>query len=194
MKASEMIAKVDRKHDNDVDLADKCEWISDVHKAVYSQVIADPYDDKIDLVTGQQAYDTDGYNIEDILQLKVNGVEYALGSALIQTDKTYFKLNGQLNIKPIPTKDALEGLLIIRRWKPEVITVGNYESKDLLLPDDFHEAYEYYLRSKISFEQKDAAEASAWGEMYSQTIKEFKAWYVPKQPNVAINKTAQRWK
>ena len=193
MKASEMIAKVDKKHDNEVDLPDKLEWLSDVEKSVYSQIISDPYDVKISLVAGQQFYAMEGYIIEDILQLKVNGVEYTLGSALLQQDNTYFKLNGQLAIKPIPTASVVDGLYIIRRWKPTIITVADYESKELLLPDAFLEAYEYYLRSKISFEQKDAAEANAWGSLYTQSIKEFQSWYVPKQPNTATYKTNVRW-
>lgn len=193
MKASEMIAKVDEIQDNEIKPSKKMEWLHDVEKAVYSQIVTEPYEESINLVKDQKIYTLTGYTVEDILQLKVNGTEYALGSALIQADKTYFKLNGQLCLKPIPTADAAGGLYIIRRWKPAEINDTNYSQYDLLLPDAFQEAYEYYLRSKICFEQKDSAEFNAWGALYTKAIEEFTAWYVPKQPQVASYKKNVAW-
>lgn len=193
MKASEMIARVERKHDNSIDLIDKISYINSIEKNIYSQIVVEPYEELIDLVSGQEIYVLDGFLIEDIIQLKVGTIEYTLGSALIKQDRTYFKKNGSLCLKPIPNQSILNGMTIIRRWKPDAITEDNYEDRDLLLPDDFLEAYEYYMRAQIALEQKDAAEFNAYSGLYNGVIEEFAQWYMPKQPNMAAYKTNQRW-
>lgn len=193
MKASEMIAKVDRKHDNNIDLEDKLEWLDAVESSIYEQIVTELYKETIDLVKDQAAYTLDTFNFEDIEQLKVNNTEYSLGSALIQQDKTYFKMDGSLNLYPVPNQDAVAGLVIMRRWKPDPLTEDTYETQDLMLPKAFIDAYEFYLRSRIAFEQKDAALSNAFGAQYNSIIEEYAQWYIQKQPNIAAYKTNQRW-
>lgn len=188
-----MIAKVDRKHDNSIELVDKLSDINSIEENVYTQIILELYVATMDLTKDQEAYTLVEFTFEDIEQLKVNGTEYTLGSIFIQADRTYFKKDGKLCLKPIPTLDKVGGLVIIRRWKPELITEATYATTELLLPKAFEDAYEYYMRARISFEQKDAAEFNAYTALYNGVIDEFKLWYMKKQPNLGSYKASQRW-
>lgn len=193
MKASEMIAKVDRKHDNSIEPIDKLDVINTIEMNVYTQIVLEPYTVVMDLVKDQALYTLDGFSFEDIEQLMVNDNPYTLGSIFIKEERTYYKQDGKLCLKPIPTAAKVAGLSIIRRWKPDPITEADYEARDLRLPTAFEDAYEYALRSKIAFEQKDAAEANAYSALYNAVIDEFKLWYLKQQPNVAVFRANQRW-
>ena len=188
-----MIAKVDRKHDNSIELVDKINDINSIEENVYSQIILEPYVESMDLVKDQELYTLVGFTFEEIEQLIVSDVQYTLGSVFIQAERTYFKKDGKLCLKPIPTLAKVGGIAIIRRWKPELITEATYTTTELLLPKAFEDAYEYYMRSHISLEQKDAAEANAYAGMYNGVMNEFKMWYLKQQPNIAVFRANQRW-
>lgn len=192
MKASAMIARVDRKHDNSIELEDKLTYLDTVEKNIFAQIVTELYEEKMDLVKDQSAYTLDEFIFEDIIKLKVNGTEYTLGSAMIQQDGTYYKMNGKLCFKAF-NRDIIDGLVIMRRWKPAKLTEDTYAEQDLMLPDTFEDAYEYYMRAQICLEQKNAAGANAYAGLYNEVIKDFSLWYIKQQPNVAAYKTNQRW-
>lgn len=191
MKASEMMARIDRKQENNIELVDKLNNLSTLEQNIYAQIVTELYEYKDDIVTGQDLYEITDFSVEDIKQLKVNGSEYTFGSALTQAQNTYYKKNGKLCINPTPTKDVANGLVIMYRWKPAKITKANYEATNLLLPEEYQDAYEFYVRAFISFEQKNAGLSNAQMAIANATIEEFTLAYQQSQDNKMTN---SRWK
>lgn len=195
MKASDMLTKVDGLHYNEVPTANKVTWLSDVEESVYTHIIEEPYSSTINTVANQQEYALTGFIVEDILQLKVNGTEYELWDAMLDPKaNTYYKLNGKLALYPVPTESTVGGITILRRWTPDTITEATAASRDLMLPDAFLDAYEFYLRSRIALEQKDAALADAFASLYTEMIGELRSYYARHRPNTGAEKINKRWK
>lgn len=193
MTYNEMITYVDQAITNSVEESYKLNWLNELDRNIFRDICTEFRTDVISLADGVADYDLVGYKFEDIQKVVVDGNEYMKMSALDYVESSYYKNELQLSIFPVPTASSNE-LKVIRIYKPIAKTELTQDVElelCAMFGNEFSVVYEYYLRYKILFHQREYIESNQMAAMFNDASKTFSAWYLNNVANsVAVAKKA----
>jgi hypothetical protein len=177
MTLSKLVAKVNQLKPSEYDKDDITRWINQVEFLAFDQVIghADPMDPKLRPLLRPP---------EGVLRPLSNGNEEVSTETAESTgDETVSSTEGYTVLPGVDNSH-------VRPPVPEPCPYRPYDysidaERELLIPDQFSDAYFYYVSAKIDFQNMEIdrynAEAQAFENEFQQYAKWFRRTYRPKE-------------
>lgn len=169
---------------------DFLDWVNDLESDIYTRIIKKYETKTITSVASQQNYAyPSGISIDDIDRIYFQDIEYE--KIDIRTfEENYGKYcfydkGGQLYLYPIPGTAVTNGIQLICLTKP---TKKTLTSENLLLPDQFVNAYKYYIQAQILILKDEDSRAQKWLNLYNDEEIKISQWYpAPYSPPKTIH-------
>ena len=195
IKASALIEQIKDEVDIAVPIADESyvSWLNALEQLLYTELIQEQ--GKIEIKSfGGSVIDIDSLDVpmgeeeirfEDIHAVYADRVQLicsTVASGVIFSD-TYYK-NGNnigVNLKHNPEK-----ITIIYYVKPELKTLDNINTKNVMVPVEFIDLVKSKLRGEAYKVANEDGIAAKWINDYNVLLETFKAWLSDKKPTVGV--------
>jgi hypothetical protein len=189
---SEIIAAVDELLPNNYSLDRKVEWINDLEKYLFNNVIKDKIllEEKTDIIANQAGYLIEAFSIADVEHLYVNGQRYKKMMPNNYRNESYSYCEvlesgrRKLRLNPVPSENIANGLTIYRRMRPMQFDKETIMTTPPALGfyDNYKDIYLFYLLAQIAYFQKDTDDYNNHSLRFNREVENFQKYLQENYP------------
>ena len=154
------------------------DWVNELEADIYTRIIKKYDYSTIDSVADQGEYNYPAsVSIDDIERLIYKGMVYY--KVDIRTDSkdihnpSFWDDDGEINMFPVPKHDD-EEIKVVYLTKP---TSKTLVTDELLLPNQFINAYRYYIYAQILLLRDEDSRVEKWMMQFNEIERKLVEWY-----------------
>lgn len=178
MTAKQIIEKVMRFKPSTRDISDMLHWVNMLERKLAIRLLALPIASEYKIEAGEDEFVLPA-NCAKVCRVLFNNMAVPHITGSFQAPG-YFLKDGKLKL--VPASDKKGSLVIVYINAPAPYTLENIETKELLLPDEFSDVYEYYLAAQIDLYDDNQAGYMNYMEAYNDAVKSLSRYYHDELP------------